>query len=168
MVSAILYTSAAGHTKAFAELLAAKTGLPAYNVKTGVPADLRGKDVIFMGWLMAGGVTGLGKALRDYGVKAVCAVGMAPKEQDQTAGIQKKYGLTVPLFYLQGGFAMDRTSGIYKFMMRVMCKKIQNDMGKLENPTPEQQLLLKMTKEGFDAVSEAQLADVLRWYEGNK
>ena len=165
MVTAILYTSNSGYTKQYAELLAQKTGLPAYSVKGAIPPSLAGADVIYMGWLMAGNVQGYRKVCAKYSVKALCAVGMAPKEQDQTAEIKKRLNLAdTPLFYLQGGFDMTRLHGIYRFMMGVMVKKIKGDVEKLAQRTPDQEAMYQMATVGLNCVSEENLSDVLAWY----
>ncbi len=164
MIKAILYASNTGYTKQYAEMLAGATGLPAYNIKNSIPPATRGQDVIYMGWLMAGGVTGFKKIRKQYNVKALCAVGMSPAEPDQTAGIKKSYSIQdTPVFYLQGGFDMKKLTGIYKLMMQVMCKKILSDLGKVAERTPEQEAVYKMATEGANYVSEANLQPVIDW-----
>ena len=166
MITAILYASNTGYTKQYAEMLAKATGLPAYNIDNSIPPATRGQDVIFMSWLMAGGVQGYKKICKRYNIKALCAVGMAPAKQDQTADIRKKYALAdLPVFYMQGGFDMKKLTGIYKIMMKVMCKKILGDLAKVEERTPEQEALYKMATEGMSCVSEKNLQPVLDWYE---
>ena len=169
MISAILYASNTGYTKQYAELLAQATGLPAYNIKNSIPPATAGQDVIFLGWLMAGNVQGYKKICKKYRVRALCAVGMSPMVPDQTAEIKKKFALTdTPVFYLQGGFDINKLTGIYKFMMRVMCKKIIADMAKLPERTPEQEAVYKMATEGANYVSEENLSPVIDWVKAAK
>ena len=149
-------------------MLSKATGLPAYNIKNRSPPAVRGQDVVYMGWLMAGGVQGYKPIAKRYHVKALCAVGMSPAEPDQTEGIRKRYGITAPVFYLQGGFDINKLTGVYKFMMRAMCKKILGDLAKVTARTPEQEALYKMATEGANYVSEASLAPVIDWYEAEK
>ena len=169
MITAILYASNSGYTRQYAEMLAKKTGLPAYNIKNNIPPAAAGKDVVYLGWLMAGNVQGFKKIRDKYNVRALCAVGMSPDEPDQTAGIRKLYVLSdTPVFYLQGGFDIKKLSGIYKIMMLVMAKKIRGDMEKLPSRTPEQDALYKMATVGGSYVSEERLSGVLHWYEAAK
>lgn len=164
MITAILYASNSGYTKQYAELLAQRTGLPAYNIRNSIPPALAGANVLFMGWMMAGNVQGYNKVRAKYNVKALCAVGMAPKEQDQTAGIRERLKLgDMPLFYLQGGFDINRLHGVYRFMMRVMIKKIKGDVEKLETRTPDQEAMYQMATQGMNCVSEANLTEVIDW-----
>ena len=169
MLTAIVYTSNTGYTKQYAEMLSKATGLPAYNLANSIPPAARGTDVIFMGWLMAGGVQGYKKANKLFRVRALCAVGMSPAEPDQTAGIRKRYGCDdLPMFYLQGGFDINKLTGIYKLMMKMMCKKILGDLAKVTERTPEQEAVYQMATVGLDCVSEANLQPVLAWYETEK
>lgn len=169
MITAIVYTSNTGYTKQYAEMLSKATGLPAYNLANSIPPAARGADVIFMGWLMAGGVQGYKKANKLFHVCALCAVGMSPAEPDQTAGIKKRYGVTdAPVFYLQGGFDINKLTGIYKFMMKVMCKKILGDLAKTTERTPEQEAVYQMATVGLNCVSEEYLKPVIEWCETAK
>lgn len=168
MPEAILYTSNSGFTKQYAELLSGMTGLPAYNMANSIPPALRGKPVVYMGWLMAGGIQGYPKAAKKYDVRAVCAVGMAPSDMDQTAELKKRYRLAeTPLFYMQGGFDMKRMRGLYKIMMGVMSKKILNDLPKEEERTQAQQDMYRMCTEGANMVSAAQLDGIAAWCGAN-
>jgi len=56
-------------------MLAEKTKLKAYRVKE-LPESVKDEEIIFLGWLKAGKIQGLGK-VRKYNVKAVCASGTA-------------------------------------------------------------------------------------------
>lgn len=169
MFTAIIYASNTGYTKQYADMLSKATGLPAYNLANSIPPATRGTDVIFMGWLMAGGVQGYKKANKLFRVRAICAVGMSPAEPDQTAGIRARYHCDdLPIFYLQGGFDINKLTGIYKFMMKVMCKKILGDLPKEGERTPEQEALYRMATVGSSCVSEANLTPVIEWYEKAK
>lgn len=166
MISAILYASNTGYTKQYAELFSQSTGLPAYNIKNSIPPAAAGADVIFFGWLMAGNVQGYKKICKKYRVRALCAVGMSPVLPDQTEGIRKLYGLSdTPVFYMQGGFDINRLTGVYKLMMRLMCKKILGNMAKLDSRTPEQEAVYQMATVGANYVSAENLKPALDWYE---
>ena len=168
MITAILYTSNSGYTKRYAEMLAAKTGLPAYNTANSIPPQTRGKPVIYMGWLMAGTVQGYAKAAKHYDIRALCPVGMAPPEQDQCQEIIKRQKLAIPVFYLQGGFDMKRLHGIYKMMMGLMRKKIQADMDRAAQRSKQQEDMLEMVTQGKSCVDEANLAQIENWLSANQ
>lgn len=63
MISAIVYTSNSGYTAEYARMLGELTGLPVYDLhRVSDPQPQR--EVIFLGWLMAGNVKGYAKADR--------------------------------------------------------------------------------------------------------
>ena len=75
-IKAIIYTSNTGFTRKYAQLLALKTGLEAFELGK-VPGKIaKGSPVIYMGWLKAGRLMGIDKAAKEYSLAAVCAVGM--------------------------------------------------------------------------------------------
>lgn len=161
MISAIIYTSNTGYTKEYAALLSDKTGLPMY--ERGKAPELKSREVIYMGWLMAGNIAGRDKAWAEFRVKAVCAVGMSPPRPELPDKIND-----APVFYLQGGFDLNRLKGPYKLIMKPILKKIGGDLEKLPVLTPEQQATLDMTKHGASCVCAENLAEVLTWYDANR
>ena len=58
-MKAIVYTSQTGHTQRYAQMLAERTGVPAYSLKEAGKSLRRGEEIFYMGWLMAGTVKGL-------------------------------------------------------------------------------------------------------------
>jgi len=68
----IVYESKTGFTKKYADMLAGKTKLKAYRVKE-LPESVKDEEIIFLGWLKAGKIQGLGK-VRKYNVKAVLCI----------------------------------------------------------------------------------------------
>ena len=77
MISAIIYSSTTGSCKQYAEKLSAALHIPAFDAKKVYTP--KGREVIYVGWLFAGKVVGLEKALQGYDVRAVVQVGMAEK-----------------------------------------------------------------------------------------
>lgn len=115
MISAIVYTSNSGYTAEYARMLGELTGLPVYDLhRVGDPQPQR--EVIFLGWLMAGNVKGYAKADRLYKVRAVCQVGMGPATKAASDKLRQKLKLApeVQVFTLQGGFDIRRLHGPYK------------------------------------------------------
>ena len=163
MIEAIVYTSETGFTKKYAEILAEETGISVYNLKEGKEKVKKDAEIIYMGWIMAGGVKNYNKAKNKYHVKALCAVGMAAPSEEQYKGIVKKYNLQEPLFYLQGGYDKTKLKGMYKFMMNSMEKVIKSGLEKKENKTPEELEMLEMIENGKDCVKKENLNDVIDW-----
>ncbi len=118
---AIVYTSNTGFTKRYAELLSKETGLPAYELEEAKPKLDTGAEIIYLGWLMAGGIKGYKTAIKRYRVRAVCAVGMGRLKEGLLDELKARNGIKgAELFYLQGGFEMARLSGVYRLMMKLM------------------------------------------------
>ena len=72
-MKAIVYTSNTGSSKAYAEMLGAKTALPVYAWDDAVKTLDAGTGILYIGWLMAGEVVNLAKAQKKFTVCAVCA-----------------------------------------------------------------------------------------------
>jgi hypothetical protein len=161
---AIVYESNTGFTKKYAELLSQTTGLAAY-ARSEVGTQLKkGAEVIFMGWLMAGGVKGYKQALRKYHVKALAAVGMGSPTDKVVSDIVKKYSISqTPVFYLQGGFDINKLHGLYRFMMLNMAKMMDNTAKKKETKTDEELLMLDLIKNSRDFVSADKLEPIITW-----
>ncbi len=162
-ISAIVYTSNTGYSEQYAKLLGEKTGLPVYSLRGAV--DIEGKDVIYIGWLMAGIVSGYDKAKKKYNVKAVIGVGMGESgTQLDTVRKNNKVPEGVPVFVLQGGFDMNKLSGMYKFMMKLMVKKLKKDYDGRKDLTEGEEAIVDMLYNGGNYVNEKHLGSVLEWY----
>jgi len=168
-IEAIVYESNTGHTKQYAEMVSQKTGIPAYTKKESAERVKKGSTVLFMGWLCAGSVKGLAWAQKTFHLAAVCAVGMALEDKNQTEEIVKRYRLDeMPLFYLQGGFEMEKLSGTYRFMMASMLKLVGSKLEKKPDRTPEEEEILQMMFHGSNKVDEANLKALLDWLDAEK
>ena len=165
MIKAIVYMSETGHTQKYAELLGEHTDLPAYNLKTAIREVPKDTEIIYLGWLMAGSVKGYKKVPKYFTVKAVCGVGMSGGNS-QIADIQRVNSLPegMPVFYLQGGFEMDKLHGIHKLMM----KTIRAGLKDKANRTAEEEDMRKLLLQGANLVSDDRLSEVLTWYDQNK
>lgn len=165
MIKAIIYTSYTGSTAAYAKLLEEQINLPVYSlseVKNRVPV---GSEIIYMGWLMAGGIKGYKVATKRYSVCAVCGVGME-RTGTQLDEVRKSNGIPsdTPLFTLQGGFDRQKLRGVYRFMMNIMAKTAGKALAEKQNRTSEEDEMLSMMLHGEDRVSAENLSGILEWY----
>ena len=153
--AAIVYTSQTGFTARYAALLAERTGLPCRPLKEAAALP-RGTAVIYLGWLCAGGIKGLKGARRRFRTAAVCAVGMAAEVEE--AKLRRDNRLEgVPLFYLRGGYAPERLTGLYRPMMSLMSRMVSKASVEDEGARAMQEAFAK----GGDWVSAEQLSPVL-------
>ena len=159
-VQAVLYVSATGFTRRYAQMLAEAAGLPACPARgPGAPAP--GAAVVYLGWLCAGRVRGLRRARTRYDVLAVCAVGMSPLEMVPLLRLAKDNGLEgAPLFYLRGGYAPERVKGLSRAMMAVMTRSVRRSAAKGD---PQAEAMLPVLLHGADWVDRENLRPVLDW-----
>jgi len=111
MIEAIIYESNAGHTKKYAEILEEKTGIKAYTIKEAAKNVSKKSDVIFMSWVKNGKIQKLNNVRGKYNLKGICAVGMNGYSKQAVATLQDKNkinALKEKLFYMQGGFEMEK------------------------------------------------------------
>ncbi len=168
-MNAIIYTTNAGSTARYAELLALETGLPAYSLAEAKRTISTGTKIIYLGWIMAGAIQGYASAAKRYTMCAACAVGMG-QTGTQTEAVRKKTHIPadIPLFTLQGDFHVKKLHGIYRLMMELMVKTAGKELSTKQDRTPEETDILNMMLHGGNHVSSQNLKSVLEWYDKQK
>ena len=164
MLHAIVYTSNAGSTARYAQLLGQVTGLPVFSAQEA-RKNLTSGDILYLGWVMAGTVKGSQQAAKRYRIHAVCAVGLS-QTGTQIEQVREKTHIpdSIPLFTLQGAFHLERLRGAYKLMMQLMVKTAGKSLAAKPDRTPEEDDLLAMMTQGGDRVCLENLQAVLDWY----
>ena len=165
-MKAIVYTSNAGHTKQYAELLGKRLDLPVYDLKSAAGSVPSGSDIIYMGWLCKAKIKGYSQARSRYKVKALCPVGMWPAymhERYKVAG-KNKSGDT-PMYYLQGGLDNSKLHGFYMLFMAWMCNALIKRLNVMDHRTELEDELLVMVRDGKNYVSDENLNWIVKWYE---
>jgi len=166
-MKAIVYTSNTGFTKKYAEILSKETGIPAFDIKDVRQKIAKIDEIIYMGWLKAGTVVGFEKAQKEYTVKAVCAVGMAPPDDKSVTAITNHHNIkNAEVFYLQGGFDMNKLHGFDKFLMKMMLIMVRASISKKEDNSDKNLTKIQMVKyikNGVDFVSKENLEPVFTW-----
>lgn len=165
-MEAIVYTSNTGTTKEYAKLLSDKLSLPYYSLDEIKNKVKPGGKIIYLGWIMASGVKGYKKAIKDYDVCAVGAVGMgATGTQVKEVRTKNKIPSSKPVFTLQGGFDVKKLHGIYKLMMTIMVKTAGKGLANKQDRTQEEEdQMLEMMLHGGKYVDEKNLKAILDWY----
>ena len=168
-MNAIVYTSNTGTTKEYAKLLSDKLSLPYYSLDEIEYKVKPGSKIIYLGWIMASGVKGYKKVVKDYNVRAVCAVGMgATGTQVKEVRTKNKIPSSIPIFTLQGGFDVKKLHGIYKIMITIMVKTAGKGLAEKEDRTPEEDDMLDMMLHSGERVKEESLSAVLDWYSAQR
>lgn len=158
----VVYSSNTGYTEQYAKLLAKQLDVPAYSLDN-VPDCHKGREVVYLGWLMNGSIVGCKKAAKLYKLRAACGVGMSPPNDSLPEALRKKSGVpgSVPVFYLQGGFNMQKLNLPFKLIMQVINKKTQERLSAKGSLSPAEQITYNMTQGEASAVDEAALAPVI-------
>ena len=161
MMTAIVYTSNTGYTAAYARMLGEKLGLPVYSLKDAKKQLEKGREILYLGWLMASVVRGYRAASRRFRVVALCAVGLCDTGT-LMAEVRKTNSLSaeLPLFTLQGGMDHAKLRGINKFMINGLIKMLSSKKSLDEGETR----MLMLIKTGGDLVREENLSAFLEWY----
>ena len=166
MMKAIVYTTNTGSSKAYADMLGAKTALPVYAWDDAVSALSDGTEIFYIGWLMAGTVMNLAKAQKKFNVRAVCAVGMTSShEMEASVRTRNKLSSETPLFLLQGAYDKRNLHGMYRFAMKIVGAALEKKISAIPDRNEEEELILKMLRNGGSGVKEEKLDGVLAWYE---
>ncbi len=160
----IVYTSNTGFTAQYAQLLSQETGYPLHTLEEAKKSLDKGTEIIYLGWLMAGHITGLDKAVRQFHVKAACGVGLSlPSRNTLDTLAKSNYTPNAPLFYLPGGYAPDQLKGLYRTMLGVVLAGIRGQLAAKQTRTEEDFLQLEIVTRGGNLVDQKYLKPLLKW-----
>lgn len=168
MIQAIVYTSNTGSTERYAKLLGHETDLPAYSLEEAKKILKSGAQIIYLGWIMAGGIQGYREAEKRYQISMVCAVGMEPAGKQQR-DVREKNNIPaeVELFTLQGGYLPHKLRGVHKLMMLMVTSTAGKALAEKIDRTPEEDNLLELMEHGGSRVSIENLSAPIQWCRQN-
>ena len=164
----IVYRSDTGFTKEYAEMLG-----KAEKMKVCPLAEAQGKvgpgeTVFFMGPLMAGHISGVDKAVKQFAVKGVCGVGMSPASQQVLDTLAKaNYVPNAPIFYLQGGWAPKKVGWLKRRMVGMATKSMREALQNKKR-TPEEDKQLDFLLHGGSFVAFENLDTIRAWIGENR
>ena len=121
-----------------------------------------------MGWLKAGSVEGLDSAMDRYTIRGAAIVGMSPDGNGDLWTEAKINGGTsdrgARIFYLQGGYAPEKLTGLNRLMMRFVTKSVVKKLqAKGDAATEQDRKMLDLYQNGGDCVREVALEDIAKW-----
>ena len=165
-IEAIVYTSNTGNTGQYAQMLAARTGLPVYSAKDAETALPQGASVIYMGWIRASVIVGYREAAARYAIVCVLAIGMG-ETGGQLVELRRKNGLaeSLPLFTMQGGLFPSKLRGMNAFMINFSRRKAIKVLKAERKRTEAQNAMLIMLSKGASFVQEKHLQKPLFWLQ---
>ena len=158
----IVYQSNTGFTKEYAEMLAKAEKLKAYEYDTAQLPE--GTEVFYMGPLMAGHITGVDKAIKQFNVVGVCGVGMSPPGQDVLYTLSKANTVpNAPIFYLQGGWAPKKVSWFKRRAVNMVTRNFRESLLAKKKRTQYEQANLDMRLNGGSFVPYENLKTIRKW-----
>lgn len=158
----IVYQSNTGFTKQYAEMLARAEKLKLYALdEVQLPQDT---EVFYMGPLMAGHITGVEKALKQFSVVGVCGVGMSPPGREILNTLSKANSVpNAPIFYLQGGWDPKQVSWVKRQAVNMVTKSFRQALESKSQRTKYEQANLDMLRKGGSFVAYENLGTIRTW-----
>ena len=164
----IVYNSKTGFTRQYAEMLANAEKIKAYSLEQA-QAELPEKEsVIFMGWLMAGHISGIDLAVRRWDVRCAVGVGMGPAGKEQLATMAKaNFVPNAPLFYLQGGWAPKKVGWFQRRAVGLVTRATRKQLLAKKDRTEQEEAYLSMLIRGGSFVEFKNLKPLQDWLASN-
>ena len=158
----IVYQSNTGFTKQYAEMLARAEKLKLYALdEAELPHDT---EVFYMGPLMAGRITGIDKALKQFSVVGACGVGMSPPGREVLNTLSKANSVpNAPIFYLQGGWAPKQVGWFKRQAVNMVTRSFRQALEAKSNRTALEQANLDMLRKGGSMVAYENLGTIRTW-----
>lgn len=164
----IVYNSKTGHTRQYAEMLAKATKRKIFSLQEAQGALPEGEPVLFLGWLMAGHISGIDQAVRRWDVRCAVAVGMSPPAKDVLATISRaNYVPNSPVFYLQGGWAPKKVGWFQRRAVNAVTRSTRKTLLSKSSRTEQEQAYLNMLLHGGSFVEYQNLRPIQEWMEAN-
>ena len=164
----IVYRSDTGFTKEYAEMLGKAEKMKVCPLTEAQGKVGPGETVFFMGPLMAGHISGVDKAVKQFAVKGVCGVGMSPASQQVLDTLAKaNYTNGAPIFYLQGGWAPKKVGWLKRRMVNMVTKSMREALQNKKR-TPEEDRQLDFLLHGGSFVAFENLETIQNWIRENR
>lgn len=154
----IVYTSETGFTARYATMLGQQCKKPVLPLDEALATLEKGSDVVYLGWLMAGRITGLDKAKKYFTIRAVAGVGVRPDVENMSKTICKMSAVPDDGgFYLPGGYAPDKLQGNKKKALAMVLNILRKKISKQTTISPGEKRLLEVFECGGSFVDKQYL-----------
>ena len=164
----IVYQSKTGHTRQYAEMLAKAAKLKVYSLQEAQACLPEKEPVLYMGWLMAGHISGIDQAVRRFDVRCAVGVGMSPDGKENLATMAKaNFVPNAPLFYLPGGWAPKKVGWFQRRAVNAVTRGIRKSLMAKTKRTEQEQAYLNMLLRGGSFVEYQNLKPLQDWLENN-
>ena len=162
MLKAIVYKSNTGHTMQYAKMLSEKVNIPYFTINEAKNNLKKQDEIVYLGWVCATKICGLGKVKNRYSIKCYGAVGLFQTDENYIKSLKKANKLDKDLFYMQGGLDYTKLKGIKRKMLQLVENAIEKDN------KPENQEMIKIFKNGANFVSEKNLEPMVQFLNSKK
>lgn len=163
----IVYRSNTGFTKEYAQMLGKAEKMNVFSLSEAEDKAAGGEPVFYMGPLMAGHISGVDQAVKQFTVRGVCGVGMSPASPQILDALSKaNYVPNAPVFYLQGGWAPKKVGWLKRRMVNMVTKSMRETLrDKGSRRTPEEDKQLHFLLHGGSYVAFENLKTIRSWME---
>lgn len=163
MISAIVYNSLTGSCEKYAHLLSAALHVPAFPL--GREKVRSGGEVIYIGWLFAGKLTGYRKAAQKLSIAAVVQVGMGAVSEGSADFCREKNAVPAEtaIFCRQGAFNLNKLPLPLKLIMKVKNKSIVSRLDAKGQLNEQEQALYVMASTGVGQPAQWEIDDIVAW-----
>lgn len=169
MIKAIVYTSNTGNTRKYAQLLGKEINIPVLEFRDALNQLSEKIEIIYFGWIMAGGIKGYKEVNQHFSVKAACGVGMkATGSQNIDVRERNQIPEDIAVFTLQGGYEKEKLKGINKFMMNMVAKASLKELSQKDKRTAADEDMIDLLNNGGNRVNLKNLKSVIEWYQAQK
>lgn len=148
-MKAIVYTSNTGSTEQYAKMLAEKLQIPCYTLKTAYKQLSEQSEILYLGWIMAGKISGYRAATKRYRILGVCAVSVV-QNADEDLRNYNRIPQKLPLFSLQGDFDLTKLHGVHRFVVKLVIRFMKNKAKKQQGAYSGLLQILINGKQGVD------------------
>jgi len=164
----IVYNSKTGHTRRYAEMLAKAAKCKIFSLQEAQEALPQGEPVLFLGWVMAGHISGIDQAARRWDVRCAAAVGMSHPAKEVLATISRaNYIPNAPVFYLQGGWEPKKVGWFQRRAVNAVARATRKALLAKQDRTEQEQAYLNMLLRGGSFVEYQNLKPIQEWMEAN-
>lgn len=164
----IVYNSKTGYTRQYAEMLAKAEKLKVYSLQEAQTQLPEKEPVVYMGWIMAGHISGIDQAVRRWNVRCAVGVGMSPDGKDNLATMAKANFIpNAPLFYLPGGWAPKKVGWFRRRAVGMVTRGIRKQLQAKKNRTHQEETYLSMLIRGGSLVEYQNLKPIQDWLAAN-
>ena len=164
----IVYNSKTGHTRQYAEMLAKATKQKVFSLQDAPSSLPEQEPVLFLGWVMAGHISGIDQAVRRWDVRCAVGVGMSPAGKEVLSTLAKaNYIPNAPVFYLQGGWAPKKVGWFQRRAVGMVTRGIRKQLQAKTNRSQQEEAYLSMLLRGGSFVEYQNLKLIQEWLEDN-